>query len=117
MLEYDRGTLDAGDYRAKFAGYRRYYAGREWEEDFPSEPLLLFVCSDHRAEERVARAAKSIAPDLPLLLTGEWRYMSDRGEDAGALGSALGDATNRGSRGRPVRAGLGSSGERAGDGG
>ena len=42
LLEYDRGTLDSGDYRAKFEGYRRYYAVREWEDHFPSEPVLLF---------------------------------------------------------------------------
>ncbi|MEZ4503157.1 MAG: replication-relaxation family protein [Dehalococcoidia bacterium] len=117
LLEYDRGTLDAGDYRAKFEGYRRYYAGREWEGDFPSEPVLLFVCSDDRAEERVARAARSVAPDLPMLLTSEWRYLSGSGDGAGALGPVLGEARNRRGRGRTFRAGRGSNGEPAGDGG
>ncbi len=28
FLEYDRGTLDLGDYRAKFAGYQRYYVAQ-----------------------------------------------------------------------------------------
>lgn len=74
FLEYDRGTLDAGDYRAKFEGYRHYYAGREWEEDFPSEPVLLFVCSDDRAEERVCRAAAGADSGFSLLSTTEWRF-------------------------------------------
>lgn len=74
FLEYDRGTLDAGDYRAKFEGYRRYYARREWEEDFPSEPVLLFVCSDDRAEERVCQASAGADADFPLLSTTEWRF-------------------------------------------
>ena len=34
LLEYDRGTLDSGDYRAKFEGYRGY-AAAEWEDHFP----------------------------------------------------------------------------------
>ena len=57
LLEYDRGTLDRVDYHAKFEGYRRYYAGREWEGDFPSELALFFVCCDRRAAARVRRAA------------------------------------------------------------
>lgn len=87
LLEYDRGTLDAGDYRAKFEGYRRYYAGREWEGDFPSEPLLLFVCSDDRAERRVIRALRAEAPELPVFTTAEWRFEDADQHDASGLGA------------------------------
>lgn len=73
LLEYDRGTLDAGDYRAKFAGYRRYFAAREWQRHFDSEPVLLFVCVDGRAERRVTHAAHESRLDLPLSTTVEWR--------------------------------------------
>lgn len=98
LLEYDRGTLDAGDYRAKFDGYRRYFARRGWEGDFPSEPVLLFVCSDDRAEERVALALRTLAPDLPVFMTTEWRYMPSGANDAGTLGSAWGQGSRQ--RGR-----------------
>ena len=86
FLEYDRGTLDAGDYPAKFEGYRRYYAGREWEADFDAAPALLFVCADARAEQRVALAASVEASDVPLLITTEWRYERDARNPPGPLG-------------------------------
>lgn len=79
LLEYDRGTLNASDYRSKLAGYRRYYAAREWQEHFPSEPVLLFVCTDERSEKRVARAASVAAVDFPLLSTTELRYLASAG--------------------------------------
>ena len=74
LLEYDRGTLDGGDYPAKFEGYRRYFAVEAWRADFEARPVLLFVCSDDRAEERVVRAARAHASELPLLLTADWRF-------------------------------------------
>ncbi len=73
LLEYDRGTLDSGDYRVKFEGYRRYYAAREWEDHFPRQPTLLFVCSDHRAEHSVRRAAREWAGHASVLTTTESR--------------------------------------------
>ena len=73
LLEYDRGTLDSGDYRVKFEGYRRYYAAREWEDHFPRQPTLLFVCSDHRAEHSVRRAVNEWTGQADVLVTGEWR--------------------------------------------
>jgi len=81
LLEYDRGTLDAGDYRGKFSGYARYFEAAEWRERFPTEPLLLFVCSDERAEERVVRAIKAAAITVPIFTTAEWRY--DRLDNGG----------------------------------
>ena len=86
LLEYDRGTLDAGDYRAKFEGYRRLYAGQEWEGDFPAEPVLLFVCSDDGAQKRVRRAAVGAGADFPLLLTTEWRFDRPGGGVSGITG-------------------------------
>ena len=73
LLEYDRGTLDSGDYRPKLEGYRRYYAAREWEDRFPSQPALLFVCSDHRAEARVGRAVAGWTGQARVLVTTEGR--------------------------------------------
>ena len=71
------GTLDSGDFAAKFAGYGRYYAARAWRRDFDAEPVLLFVCTGGRAEEHVVRAARRAARESafrpPLLVTTEWR--------------------------------------------
>ena len=80
LLEYDRGTLDSGDYRAKFEGYRRYYAAGEWEDHFPCEPALLFVCSDRRAEHRVRQAVNEWTGQADVLVTGEWRVEGPVGD-------------------------------------
>ncbi len=87
VLEYDRGTLDAGDFRGKFEGYRRFYARQAWRSRYPREPLLLFVCVDSRAESRVARALEAEAPELPALLTSEWRSDANPSNQDGLLGS------------------------------
>jgi hypothetical protein len=86
LLEYDRGTLDGGDFAAKLGGYQRYFAGEAWRQDFDGAPTLLFVCADDRAEQRVARAVCAAAPDLPVLSTSEWRYEGDPRNPAGLLG-------------------------------
>ena len=88
LLEYDRGTLDSGDYRAKFEGYRRYYAAHEWEDDFPREPALLFVCSDHRAEHRVRRAACAWSARMPVLVVAERRHAARSGHVRGLIDEA-----------------------------
>ena len=85
LLEYDRGTLDSGDYRAKFEGYRRYYAAGEWRGEFPGKPGLVFVCTDRSAEDRVARLARSVSPDLALVMTCEWRGKRDPAGLAGPI--------------------------------
>ena len=87
VLEYDRGTLDAGDFRGKFEGYRRFYARQAWRSRYAREPLLLFVCVDSRAESRVARALEAEAPELPALLTSEWRSDANPSNQDGLLGS------------------------------
>ena len=90
LLEYDRGTLDSGDFAAKFGGYRRYFLAGAWRQDFDAEPLLLFVCADDRAEEHVARAARRAERGsltrLPLRLTAEWRFGQGTPIAAGLLG-------------------------------
>ena len=69
LLEYGRGTLDSGDYRAKFEGYRRYDAAREWEDHFPRPPTLLVVCGEQRAGRGVRRAALGWAGHAGALTT------------------------------------------------
>ena len=88
LLEYDRGTLDSGDFAAKFGGYGRYYAARAWRRDWPAEPVLLFVCRDDRAEKRVSRAARRDGRVSParVLLTTEWRGESGLQGQRGLLG-------------------------------
>ncbi|MYK69166.1 MAG: hypothetical protein F4020_06365, partial [Gammaproteobacteria bacterium] len=90
LLEYDRGTLDSGDFRAKLAGYGRYYAGDAWRHDFDEAPGLLFVCSDGRAEERVARAVRRFGEGsgspLPVLLTTDQLREWSAGSRGGLLG-------------------------------
>ena len=102
LLEYDRGTLDSGDYRAKFEGYRRYYAAGEWEDHFPSEPALFFVCSDHRAEHRVRRAVDGWTGEAEVLVIGEWRVGAAR-DTWGPAGAAGDAASYERSRDGPAR--------------
>lgn len=85
LLEYDRGTLDGGDFRGKFEGYRRYYEVGAWTSRFDREPLLLFVCTDDQAERRVVRAVATVAAVIPLRATTEWRVA--REHPRGSLGS------------------------------
>ena len=86
LLEYDRGTLDAGDYPAKFEGYRRYFEAGAWQEDFDARPAVLFVCADDGAEERVARACRASAGLRRAWFTTEWRFERDTRNQAGLLG-------------------------------
>ena len=90
LLEYDRGTLDSGDFAAKFGGYRRYFAAEAWRPDFVTEPVLLFVCADDRAEEHVTGAARQSEREsgarLPLLLTSDWRFARGPQNPAGLPG-------------------------------
>ena len=76
FLEYDRGTMSARDYLAKFAAYHEYLASGRFDRDYRGFPTILVVTSDRSAEERIARAVRSAAVGrgqaLPLLLTCEW---------------------------------------------
>lgn len=86
LLEYGRGTLDAGNFRVKFFGYRQYYEFEVWWESFAVEPALLFVCADTRAENRVVAAANEVEWAMPLRLTSEWRVPRDPANARGLLG-------------------------------
>ena len=66
--------------------------------DSLGEPVLLFVCSDDRAEERVALALRTLVPDLPVPMTTEWRYLPSSANGARTLGSAWGHGSRE--RGR-----------------
>jgi hypothetical protein len=82
FLEYDRGTMSARDYRAKFATYDAYWASGRFERDYDGFPTILVVTTDNAAEERIARAARAAAvgraAPLPLLLTCRWRLDDER---------------------------------------
>src|SRR5690606_11896920 len=69
LVEYDRGTLDAGDYRPKLEAYARYFRARAWEAQFERAPRVLFACSDTRAEERVSHAVELETHDFDVLTT------------------------------------------------
>jgi hypothetical protein len=82
FLEYDRGTMSARDYLAKFAAYHEYRASGRFEREYQGFPTVLVVTSDSSAEERIARAVRAATvgrgPALPLLLTSEWRLADPR---------------------------------------
>lgn len=86
LLEYDRGTLDRSDFASKLGGYRAYFAEEAWRRDFEFSPVVLFVCTDDQAEDRVAVAAHAGASGVPLLITSEWRFERSPGNRAGLLG-------------------------------
>src|SRR5690606_18749487 len=86
LVEYDRGTLDAGDYRGKFEGYRRYYTSEAWRAAFDREPALLFVCVDDRAAKRVSRTAAPDEHGIPLLITTEARSARHPSNPDGCIG-------------------------------
>ncbi|MGD9894723.1 MAG: replication-relaxation family protein [Dehalococcoidia bacterium] len=88
LVEYDRGTLDAGDYAGKFAGYRRYYASEAWRTaTVTQEPALLFVCADDRAALRVSGAAARGERRIPLLITTESRSARHGSNPDGCVGA------------------------------
>ena len=90
LLEYDRGTLDSGDFAAKFGGYRRYFAAEAWRQDFAAPPVVLFVCTDDRAEAHVVGAARQdrdASAALPLLLVSELQAAPHARNPAGLLGA------------------------------
>lgn len=82
FLEYDRGTMSARDYHAKFAAYHGYMASGRFERDYDGFPTILVVTAGNSAEERIARAARAAAVGrggrLPILLTCEWRIHASR---------------------------------------
>ena len=107
LLEYDRGTLDGGDYRAKLAGYEAYFASRAWAQDFEAPPALMFVCANEHAERRVARATAAHAPALPLVLTTEWRFERASAGSKGLTGAIWARPGDRRLRVEPFRTEVG----------
>jgi hypothetical protein len=90
FLEYDRGTMSARDYGAKWAGYYDYRDSGAFERDYDGFPTILVVTTDRTAEERIARSARAAAvgrwSPLPILLTCEWRVSRDPANRDGLLG-------------------------------
>ncbi len=81
FLEYDRGTMSARDYAAKFTAYYAYRQTGRSEQDYDGFPTILMVTTDVLAEERIARAARAAAvgrDPLPLLLTCQIRIDGSR---------------------------------------
>ena len=73
LIEYERGTGNKRDFRAKLQGYRHYFETEEWRSDFPSEPALLLACGVYGIEPRRARWAQEVSSGEELLLSAEWR--------------------------------------------
>jgi hypothetical protein len=90
FLEYDRGTMSARDYSAKWSGYYDYRDSRAYERDYDGFPTILVVTTDKTAEERIARSARAASvgrwPPLSILLTCEWRISRDPANRDGLLG-------------------------------
>lgn len=107
LLEYDRGTLDGGDFKHKFVGYHHYYRERAWRPRFAVAPLLLFICSDAWAEARARRAARREAPEAPA-----WFVSERQGDRTGGREGLLGAVWAGPDEGRPRCAVLGRSHER-----
>lgn len=57
-LEWDRGTMNERDLRAKFASYAYYLASREWVKERTPLPLLLCVTPDIGHERRLTQVAR-----------------------------------------------------------
>jgi Replication-relaxation len=73
LLEYDRGTMRARDYRRKLTAYYRYRDTGRFQRDYAGFPTILVVTSGPGAENRIARVLSAAAvgrqPPLPVLLT------------------------------------------------
>jgi protein involved in plasmid replication-relaxation len=69
LLEYNRGTERAADYRSKLIGYLHYFGSREFEQDGDERPTVLVVTVSDQAELRIADAVgdaqREIGPRLP----------------------------------------------------
>lgn len=90
FLEFDRGTMSARGYGAKWSGYYHYRESRAFERDYDGFPTILVVTTDNAAEERIARSARAASvgrwAPLPILLTCTWRIDHDPSNPDGLLG-------------------------------
>ncbi|MCW5848972.1 MAG: replication-relaxation family protein [Anaerolineae bacterium] len=77
FLEYDRGTMNTRDYRAKFSRYYTYRDRYLFKRQYTGMPTILVVTTDPTVENRIAHAAYTVGvgrkPPLHILLTCEWR--------------------------------------------
>lgn len=71
ILEYDRGTLSLPEIRGKLLSYARYYDAGAWWEYFEVQPVMLWICADYRAAQRVAREVSMFGGALPALVIQE----------------------------------------------
>jgi hypothetical protein len=71
VLEYDRGTLSLPEIRGKLLSYARYYDAGAWWEYFEVQPVMLWICADYRAAQRVAREVSMFGGALPGLVVQE----------------------------------------------
>jgi hypothetical protein len=103
FLEYDRGTMGARDYVAKFATYHAYRESGRFEQDYDGFPTILMVTIDDSAEARISRSAcaADLGHDpLPLLLTSQPR-IDDPCNRNGLLGSIWRPSTSGSADRRP----------------
>jgi hypothetical protein len=96
LLEYDRGTERAAQYRAKLMAYLAYARSGLAARDFQGFPTILFVTTSPAAEERIARVAARIwarmgYAALPLLTTTTERIRSDERGILGPIWRCAGD--------------------------
>jgi hypothetical protein len=56
-LEWDRGTMRAGELQRKMAAYARYLSSREWAREHQVPPTLLCVVPDRGQEHMLTRIA------------------------------------------------------------
>lgn len=90
FLEYDRGTMNTRDYRAKFSRYYTYRDRYLFKRRYTGMPTILVVTKDNATEERIAETVNAVGvgrlPPLPILLTCEWRIKWKSENVEGLLG-------------------------------
>jgi len=86
LLEYEKERVDEGELRAKLAVYCAYYESSEWKQQFPLEPVLLYVCAGSRAERQVFRALSGMIDDIPAFVVTDQRYRRNQSTALGLLG-------------------------------
>ncbi len=97
FVEYDRGTERVRDYEEKLRAYWYYLKSRLFMRRYEVFPTILFVVSDERSEERIARVVRVMSSrhsqTLPILLTAEQR-LCDRGAQPSILGMVWREAAS-----------------------
>lgn len=82
FLEWDRGTMRAGELRRKMSAYARYLSSHEWAREYQTPPALLCVLPDvgqERALSRVALAQLAPCPVHVALYTTTRRLLISAG--------------------------------------